>query len=208
VLIHNSNNVEVLTKDIRPLENISSTCSDKLLWDALRSGDKKALDLIFENYISLLQWYGERITKNQAIVDDSIQELFIELWNKKALLSSTGSIKFYLFKCLRRRIVRKVRSESWRRGIGLWWGTSDADFDFSRESAIIEEEVYDAKQKYIKNVISRLSKRQQEIIYLKFYEGLSASQIAEVMHLTVPSVYSLIGKSFALLRKTKRYPVG
>jgi RNA polymerase sigma factor (sigma-70 family) len=182
-------------------------CSDQFLWDALRLGDKKALDYIFENYIPLLQWYGEKITKNQAVVEDSIQELFIELWNKKALLSSTTSIKFYLFKSLRRRIVKKLKRENWHKGYLSLWDISDLEFDFSRESAIIDEEINNARKKYISNAISSLSKRQQEIIYLKFYEDLSASQIAEVMHLTIRSVYSLIGKSFAVLRKTKKHLV-
>jgi len=196
-----------LTKEIRSWQNGSLPCSDQVLWDALRMGDKKALDYIFENYISLLQWYGVKITKNQTVVEDSIQELFIELWNKKALLSSTTSIKFYLFKSLRRRIIKKLKSENWHGGFISSWNTPDLQFDFSRESVIIGEEIDEAKKKYISNVISNLSKRQQEIIYLKFYEDLCASQIAEVMRLSIPSVYSLIGKAFAALRKARKYIV-
>lgn len=197
----------LLTKEIRSWQNGSLPCSDQFLWDALRMGDKKALDHIFENYISLLQWYGEKITKNQTVVEDSIQELFIELWNKKALLSSTTSIKFYLFKSLRRRIIKKLKTENWHGGFISSWNIPDLQFDFSRESVIIGEEIDQAKKKYISSVMSNLSKRQQEIIYLKFYEDLSASQIGEVMHLSIPSVYSLIGKAFATLRKARKYIV-
>ena len=178
--------------------------ADHVVWDELRSGDKKALDYIFGNYISLLQWYGEKITANQAIVEDSIQELFIELWNKKSLLSSTTSIKFYLFKSLRRRIIKKLQQENWHRGIFFLGQMPSAEFDFSRESVIIEEESYDEQKAYIKKLIARLSRRQQEVIYLKFYEDLSPAQIAEVMGLTVGTVYTMMGKAFALLRKGRR----
>jgi RNA polymerase sigma factor (sigma-70 family) len=98
-----------------------------------------------------------------------------------------------------------LKKESWHRGIASFGTVSNLDFDFSRESSMIDEEVNDAKKKYVSSAISNLSKRQQEIIYLKFYEDLSAAEIAEVMHLTVSSVYSLIGKSFAVLRKAKKY---
>jgi hypothetical protein len=59
------------------------------------------------------------------------------------------------------------------------WKIPDLEFDFSRESVIIGEEINEAKKKYISSVIGNLSKREQEITYLKFYEDLSASQIAE-----------------------------
>ena len=206
VLNPNSGKLEVfLTEKKRSWQNGSMPGSDQSLWDALRLGDKKALDYIFENYISVLQWYGGKVTKNQAIVEDSIQELFIELWNKQALLSSTTSIKFYLFKSLRRRVIKKLKSENWHKGFLSLGNISDLAFDFSRESAIIDEEIDDEKKKYVRSLMGNLSKRQQEIIYLKFYEDLPATQIAEIMGLTIPSVYSLIGKAFAALRKAKKH---
>lgn len=171
------------------------------MWDDLRSGDKGALDYIFEHYVSLLQWYGEKITVNNALVEDSIQELFIELWNKKSLLSSTTSIKFYLFKSLRRRIIKKLQREKWHKGILAVRHEAAAEFDISRESSIIEEESHSERTLYIKSLIARLPKRQQEAIYLKFYEDLSPMQIAQVMGLNVPTVYAMIGKAFAVLRK-------
>lgn len=178
--------------------------SDQSLWDALRLGDKKALDHIFDKYVSLLQWYGGKITKNEAVVEDAIQELFIEIWNKKALLSSTTCIKFYLFKSLRRRIIKKLKKENWHKGLLSLAHASNLDFDFSRESAMIDDELNAEKKEYVREIIGALSKRQQEIIYLKFYEDLSASQIADVMGLTIPSVYSLLGKAFASLRRGKK----
>lgn len=172
------------------------------MWDQLRAGDKNAFDYIFDKYISLLQWYGEKITSSQGLVEDSIQELFIELWNKKRLLSATTSVKFYLFKSLRRRIIRKLQKENWHRRVLLLTGASA--FDLSRESAMIEEESDAERRTYIKTLINALSSRQQEIIYLRFYEDLSPAQISEVMRLSVPSVYSLMGKAFAALRKERR----
>lgn len=204
-MINNAGKIEVsLSKDNQSFKWGPGNDSDQSVWDALRLGDKKALDHIFEKHVSLLQWYGEKITKNHSIVDDSIQELFIELWNKKALLSSTTCIKFYLFKSLRRRITKKLKKESWHKGLLSPGTLSNHEFDFSRESAMIDEETSIERKKYVSRIIGSLSKRQQEIIYLKFYEELSASQIAEVMGLSIGSVYSLVGKAFASLRKLKK----
>ena len=52
---------------------------EQLVWSALRLGNRKALDFIFEKYIRLLYAYGNKISKDYALIEDCIQDLFVEL---------------------------------------------------------------------------------------------------------------------------------
>jgi RNA polymerase sigma factor (sigma-70 family) len=54
----------------------------------------------------------------------------------------------------------------------------------------------------IKQCISQLSKRQQEIIYLRFYLNASANDIADIMQLNRQSVYNLLHDALNKLRQS------
>src|SRR5688572_17426542 len=76
------------------------------LWEAFRRGNRVAFGEIYSNYGAALLAYGSRITPDHKLVEDCLQDLFVELWKSKENLSSTTSIKFYLFKAIRHKIFR------------------------------------------------------------------------------------------------------
>ena len=51
-----------------------------------------------------------------------------------------------------------------------------------------------------RRTLDKLSKRQQEVIYLKFYQHLDHAQIAELMNISRQSVYNLLHESILKLR--------
>ena len=65
---------------------------------------------------------------------------------------------------------------------------------------IIEKQISDDKARKLKKTLSLLSKRQKEIIYLKFYQHLDHGQIAELMNLNSQSVYNLLHEAIQKLR--------
>src|SRR5690606_31577754 len=84
---------------------------ERIVWTSFRNGNRKALDYIFEKYVRLMFAYGGKISRDQGLVEDCIQDLFIELWNKRQIIADTSNIKYYLFKALRRKIVRRLSKD-------------------------------------------------------------------------------------------------
>ena len=78
------------------------------IWLAFKNGSESAFDFIYDAYFSQLYTYGMRFSADKFLIKDCIQNLFVELWRKKENLSEVQCIKFYLFKCLRRKIIRSV----------------------------------------------------------------------------------------------------
>jgi len=90
------------------LENSKAVeTNDSRIWDEFRSGNESSFIYIYQNYFDKLYNYGLRITKDEDLVKDAIQDLFIELRKKRSHLGKTDSIKFYLFKCLKRKIIKE-----------------------------------------------------------------------------------------------------
>ena len=50
-------------------------------------------------------------------------------------------------------------------------------------------------------IISGLSKRQREIVYLRYYQGLGNDEIAEIMDIGKPGVANLLSKTLREMRE-------
>jgi RNA polymerase sigma factor (sigma-70 family) len=175
---------------------------DKAIWASFKSGNKNAFTFIFNTYIKILYAYGEKITRDKALVQDCIQDLFIELWRRRTALSETDSIRFYLVKSLRRTIVRKLTGNS--KFIQASAMSDDFVFgvEFSHEEKVISEQLSDEQLKLLSTALQNLSSRQREAVYLKFYQKLSSQEIADTLEIDINSLYNLISKSIEALRKT------
>src|SRR5699024_3156865 len=79
------------------------------LWTELRSSDRKALSKLFSFSYPWLFKYDYRITPKRSLVEDAIQELFLNLWNKRYTIDEARSVKSYLLVSLRRMIFRKIK---------------------------------------------------------------------------------------------------
>jgi RNA polymerase sigma factor (sigma-70 family) len=174
--------------------------NERLVWSSFRAGNRKALDYIFEKHIRLLFAYGSKITKDTGLVEDAIQDVFVELWKKREILSDTDNIKLYLLKSLRRRIIRTLSEQSRMHAVIADRQSYEDELEFSSEFHLIQEQSSQEQRQQLKAAITQLSKRQREAIYLKFYEHLTYLEISEMMNLSIKSTYKLIGKAIDSLR--------
>jgi hypothetical protein len=84
----------------------ASFFDDYQLWQAFKAGSKPAFDHLYEAYFSALYGYGTRLCGDRELVKDCIQTLFVELWHHRTQVADVRCIKYYLYRCLRRKIIR------------------------------------------------------------------------------------------------------
>jgi RNA polymerase sigma factor (sigma-70 family) len=174
---------------------------DSRIWAAYRSGSREALDLIMEKHSRLLLMYGSRMTKDHFLIEDCIQDIFVELWNKRNVVSETNNVELYLLKCLRRKIIRTLAIQRRIPSESLDEEAYENELEFSAEFNMIQEEQHADRKRQLKEGLDQLSKRQREAVFLKFYHHFEYSEIADAMNLTVKSTYKLVAKSIETLRK-------
>jgi RNA polymerase sigma factor (sigma-70 family) len=171
-----------------------------LLWKAFRSGDEKALITIFERFMNPMYNYGFKIIGEGEFVKDAIQDLFIEIWQNRSRLGDTDSIKFYLFKALRRKLIKlKVRSQS--RLFGSLSHEYDKEVSPSPEFVLITEQISIERREKLMSMLDKLTRRQHEAIFLRYLEELNCEQIAAVMDLSKQAVYNLLHHALNRLKK-------
>ena len=79
---------------------------NKFISDKNRNADaEKMLTDVFRTHFDSLFAYGLKISEDKELVKDCIQELFYRLWKNNTGAQNVNSMKFYLFKALRRQIL-------------------------------------------------------------------------------------------------------
>ncbi|MEZ4905260.1 MAG: sigma-70 family RNA polymerase sigma factor [Spirosomataceae bacterium] len=163
------------------------------LWIAFKKGDRAAYARLINIFYKVLFNYGTKLCQDILIVEDCIQDLFLELWQRRDYLSDTEYVKFYLLKALRRKIYFEKNIQQKRQQIAI-----DTDYEvefigeFSIEANIIEIETTDQQLRKLNHILTKLTKREREVIYLKFYQEMDYEQIANLMSINYQSARNLI----------------
>lgn len=172
---------------------------DATLWKDFLAGSFEAFEKIYQQHFTSLLSYGKRLNDNVEIVKDAIQDLFIELWNNRQNLSKNVVINFYLLKALRYKLLKYAISKIFHLA-----DFTEVDFGIYESSAEInlsEKQVNDIARESMQVAIHTLSPRQQEAIFLSYYQGYSLKKISDLMNMNYQSVANLIQRALTSLRK-------
>jgi RNA polymerase sigma factor (sigma-70 family) len=173
----------------------------KTLWQQFRGGDKDALADIYNDFVGVLYNYGYHICPDPFVVQDAIQDLFVDLWRMRENLSEAQSVKFYLFRSLRRRLHRATEggknTVSFEENFGLT--------NLMHTEEPFDEEDYARKIKQLQKLITDLPPRQAEALRLRFFNNFSLEQVAEMMDMNEQSVRNSISRAVKKLRESFVY---
>lgn len=176
-----------------------ASLSDQELWTRFKDGDKNAFELIYKRFFHVLAQYGYKITRDPQLVEDAIQDVFVDIWRRSEFLTDVENPKFYLFKAVRHKILRNTQNNVFDKSNDI-----DDFLDYlvtlSEEHKIIDKENQTERLNQIQKAIANLSPRQQEVISLRFYHGLSIEEICSLMTLSKQAVHNLVSRSYAVLR--------
>ena len=185
---------------------MEQSAQHEILWDAFKEGNKSAFSAMYQKYGGALSNYGLRIVPDTALIEDSIQDLFVDLWNRRQHLSSTTSVKLYLFKALRHRILKNKRI-SHSAEMELLDDHSSLFKESSYEEDTIKSQMHADQMRNLHESLSKLPARQREAINLRYFHQFSNEEIAAIMEITYPSACKLIYAGLKTLTATLKLAV-
>jgi RNA polymerase sigma factor (sigma-70 family) len=179
----------------------SNFADECVTWKELISGDKKALAHIYTKYFDKLYNYGSRISKDPVIVEDAIQDLFMTLWNlRTGLNQDVKNIKQYLYTCLRRNILLKLKNRHLTVEISE---LASFDLELSHKSHYLNTQINVELRQKLTEMVHTLTPKQKEAIFLIYFDELSYEEVASIMSLKIKTVYNLIHQAIARLKERK-----
>lgn len=176
--------------------------SDASLWASFLRGDERASDQLFLQYYDTLYRYGLRLTGEEELTKDSIQNVFQQLWQRRAALRPVAAVGPYLLTALRRQLARDQQAQRRQSELGSVY-ESEFEVHYTPDDFDLPE----TRHQLLLEALAQLSDRQREAVYLKFFDGLSYEQIAEVMELNVQSVRNLVHQGLKGMRQRVGLPL-
>ncbi len=173
---------------------------ERSLWRDFRAGGREAFECLYHIHIHHLISYGNKITLNRNLVQDCIQDLFVELWESREKLAPANSVRYYLLNALRYKIIRHLQADCSET-------LKETHLRVQYENAesqwlLAESTLLNAKQ--LNAALDALPKRQKEAIYLRYFQELSNEQVAQVMGVNYQSACKFIYTALNTLREKMR----
>jgi RNA polymerase sigma factor (sigma-70 family) len=180
------------------LEDPNNHKQDIDCWQAFIQGNRDALGILFRRHYTDLYRYGTKICPDAEILEDCIQELFIELWQSKNAPPAI-SVKAYLLKAIKYKLLKALHKRSNTRLQAEI--PENIFFEISHETFIIDKQEHAEKTSKVINALEQLSARQKEIIYLKFYQDLSYEEVSDIMNINYQVARNLLSQAIKAMKK-------
>lgn len=178
---------------------------DDVLWTSMRSGNKSAFEELYRRYFQVLFSYGKRVTQDEDLVNDAIQDLFVDLWRTRNSLSQAQSVRFYLFSSLRRKIHRAIKQDHLNSEDLEAISEEFLPTQSSPETSFSNSEEMFIKTEQLNSWLSQIPPRQNEALVLRYYHNLEYSEIASILNIKEQTARNLVQKALFVLRKLAIY---
>lgn len=178
----------------------SSLESEGTHWQSFKNGNAISFEYLYKTYSPGLYNYGAKFTKDKDLIKECIQDLFVSLWIKRSSIGNPEHIRNYLYKSFRHSIFKRAFQLQKNE---IYEETENYSFNvvLNIEETIIDRENQTKVSEQLGIAMNKLTSRQKEAIFLRFYEHLSYEEIAEIMGISVKASYKLMARSLNYLRE-------
>ena len=181
------------------MSNKSETEKLMLVWNNFLSGNEKAFSELYEMLVRDLYAFGATQTAYTELIKDCIQDVFVRLYSEREELGSVTNVKIYILIALKNALKDAFKKkQTVRKYIDSY--EDEEQTEDSIEEKIIAEETNTNLKNMVTKFKSVLSERQQEIIHLRFVEGLPIEEISKLLNINYQSVANSIQKSLQKIR--------
>ena len=172
-----------------------------ILWKSFQVGNMEAFASIYNQHLNALYRYGTKLCADEEIVKDAIQEVFLDLYLKREKnKTNPENLKYYLILSLKRNLIKKLKKDR-KSGVSNSGYELPFDSECNMEQIMIENEEETEKSRRIEYMISQLTVKQKEVLYLRFNESMEYSEIAKVMKISVESVRKQVYRAIKTVRE-------
>jgi RNA polymerase sigma factor (sigma-70 family) len=144
-------------------------------------------------------WAVRCCREDRGEAEDVLHEAYMKVLDGRARFEGRSSFKTWLLGVVRHTAHEHAR-RSWRRLMRLerWWKErEDAGSDMPGDEGRVGE---------LTTALSRLSKRQQEVLHLVFYQNLTINEAAEVLAMPVGTARTHYERGKSRLRQLLDHP--
>ena len=142
---------------------------------------KHTVDSLYKDYVDDLFSYALGFGFDKQTAMDAIHDVFCRVCIREREVQEIQNPKFYLLRALRNQLIDTYKLKR-------------------NYSEVLTGEITDELPYKIDEILSILTERQREIIYLRYMQECSYEEIAEIMQISVPACRKLLYRTLLKLK--------
>ena len=176
-----------------------SLYTDEYLFARIAQGDEAAFERLFYRYLPKLRLVIRKIVKQEAVVNDLIHDIFLNIWIRREQLTEISAPASWIYRVMYNRSLTWVERQHshQRKRKELQPATAVND---------VEEAVFFTEtSRLVQEAIRQLPPQTQKIYQLSRESGLRIPEIAEALNLSPNTVKNTLVRAGKLIREHLRY---
>lgn len=171
-----------------------STELEQNIINLLKQNDKRALNLLYENYSDALFGVALKITKDEALAEDALQESFIKIWKNSHKYDSTKAKLFtWLYRITRNTAIDKLRSSNNRTHKEVQIDNPNV---YTVPTFNLNQDVIDLKQH-----VDKLDQKYKIVLEALFFEGMTQQEASDELDIPLGTIKSRLKIALRELKK-------
>lgn len=167
------------------------------MWEQVAKGDEESYAELFRTYYKKLFNYGKKFTEDETLIEDTAQETFVIVWQKRHQLTEVEFPVTYMYSVFRNTLFLRLKTnQRFISGADI-----QAEPEFGIDQLIIRNETDAATAQKLQAALNALTSRQREAIFLRFYEGLPYDEVAQMLGITTKATYKIMARALDELRQ-------
>lgn len=169
---------------------------DDILLSRLQNGDEKAFTAIYERYNKMLYVLAYKYLKDTFLAEDIVQQVFLKLWEARSLFVGAVHLRNYLYTMTKNLVLNEIRDNFSDMEKNYAVIQNAPEFEDKLQSALEEKDLF----QHLYKILAELPEQKRKVCLLKIRDNLSNQEVADKLHLSVPTVKSHYSQAIKLLR--------
>ena len=198
-IAHTNSKSEIISEKIRSNDNeVYQVVGSPTILQRIARADKTAVEECVNFYGGLVWSIARKFTKTREDTEDAVQEIFIEIWKNAARFDPAKSPESAFIALIARRRL----TDQWRKSV-----RSIQTCFLENTFVELADDSYKKLQLYIETrpavyALNKLKPREKQIMQMAIYEGMSHSEIAQVVGLPLGTVKSRLRQGLQKIRNS------
>lgn len=183
-----------------PPNDISRTEQEYLWVKRIQTGDEAAFRKVYEAYFELLCDFVEDQIGTVPEAEDLVQTIFVRIWRNRDRWQVRHTLRGYLFTAARYEAIKYRRKRATHSVV-------DQSVDYELLTTILAGERSDLTYREgelteaVRSAVNALSEKRRLIFILSRWYGLTYTEIANALQISVKTVENQMGQSLKFLRR-------
>lgn len=173
---------------------------EKALLIRFRSGDRRAMDMIFQLYHPALIFFANRLLINfdQASAQEVVLDVMLKTFELRETFKSYASVKAFMYISTKNRCLNVIEKEKVRLNrLNIY----TQDLDELEEENILSKMIHTEVLRELSQSIEFLPEQCRNIMQ-KLMDGKTPKEVSEELDISVSTVNSQKARAISILKKT------